>query len=150
MSQPAPLRYAAKTPYDHPYDVQFTPRWKWNIAISLLDDHRVFALLPQFATWTKADHQREADYAQLAYLHLHHSYGVIAGLALDTYGNHGSYISGIVRDHFPVETKDTLRSLARRLDREASRSLAHWRAAGRTTRVWRIQVAYLQKEKFGV
>jgi len=33
--------------------------------------------------------------------------------ALKAYGDHGPDISGVVRDHFPVCTKDYLRSLAR-------------------------------------
>jgi hypothetical protein len=33
--------------------------------------------------------------------------------ALEAYGNHGSQISGCVRDHFPESTKSYLRSLAR-------------------------------------
>lgn len=33
--------------------------------------------------------------------------------ALQTYGDHGPLISGCVRDHFPMFTKDYLRSLAR-------------------------------------
>ena len=33
--------------------------------------------------------------------------------ACDKYGDHGSQISGCVRDHFPDDVKDTLRILAR-------------------------------------
>jgi hypothetical protein len=37
----------------------------------------------------------------------------LAGAALDTYGDHGPLISGVVRDHFPEPIKDELRRLAR-------------------------------------
>jgi hypothetical protein len=34
------------------------------------------------------------------------------GWAFDKYGDHGSHVSGVVRDHFPPEIKNELRELA--------------------------------------
>ena len=39
------------------------------------------------------------------------AHSALVGTALDTYGDHGAQISGIIRDHFPDSVKDTLRSL---------------------------------------
>lgn len=38
----------------------------------------------------------------------------------EAYGNHGAPISGCVRDHFPIEVKNRLRGLARRVTNETS------------------------------
>lgn len=123
--------------YTHPYDLRFKPCRGWTRAITLLDDHRLFRSLPQFATWTKADHVREAEYALRASVRVYEVYYATVRDAEQTYGNHGPLISGIVRDHFPEELKDTLRELCRRGNRERNRSYTHWRAAGRTVGTWR-------------
>jgi len=39
-------------------------------------------------------------------------HSVMARRALDLYGDHGSQISGVVRDHFPTHVKTRLRCLA--------------------------------------
>lgn len=39
----------------------------------------------------------------------------VGAQALSMYGDHGSQISGCLRDHFPEATKDTLRTLARQV-----------------------------------
>jgi hypothetical protein len=39
-------------------------------------------------------------------------HGTMAKRALANYGDHGSLISGCVRDHFPNRVKDALRTLA--------------------------------------
>jgi len=40
------------------------------------------------------------------------SHSKLAQYALETYGDHGSTISGVVRDHFPEHIKTMLRDLA--------------------------------------
>lgn len=144
---PTPLRHAARAPYTHPYDVQFTARYGWTKNITVLDDARVFKLLPQFAGWTRQEHYREALYALRAATILETAYCALAHHALCVYGHEGSLISGIVRDHFPVETKDTLRSLTIRYSREERRSMAHWQASGRRLATWRNERTRLQKER---
>ena len=54
------------------------------------------------------------------------------------YGDgNGQLISGIYRAHFPNETKESLRMLARETSELSARSLAHWQAAGRRVETWR-------------
>lgn len=142
----APLRHAARAPYTHPYDVQFTARYGWTKAITILDDPRVFKLLPQFAAWTRPTHYKEAIFALRTSVTLERAYCAVAVDALATYGDHGSLISSIVRDHFPIEVKDMLRSLTLRYSREERRSLAHWQASGRRLATWRNERTRLQKE----
>lgn len=142
----APLRGAALTTYVHPYDVHFAPQWKWSRSFTILDDHRAFRFFPQFASWTKADHQREAEHALRNAITIYAAYVEVADSALHTYGAHGSLISAIVRDHFPVETRDVLRTLAYRTSRENQRSLAHWKAAGRSVTTWRKQRATMESK----
>lgn len=55
----------------------------------------------------------------------------IAREALAIYGDHGSLISGCVRDHFPLGVKDTLRNLAYTATNYRYQSQAAWRASGR-------------------
>lgn len=44
---------------------------------------------------------------------LSREHDAVAASALATYGDHGPQVSGIVREHFPLVTRDHLRSLAR-------------------------------------
>lgn len=57
----------------------------------------------------------------------------MAKIALDQYGDHGSLISGCVRDHFPDPVKDCLRYMAQRVtyycaeaDKARPRGVRHW------------------------
>ena len=47
-----------------------------------------------------------------------------AGIALETYGDHGWIFSGCVRDHFPSTVKDELRALARLVSDEMDKAKA--------------------------
>jgi hypothetical protein len=46
----------------------------------------------------------------------------IAEKAFDAYGDHGSLISGCVRDHFPEDVKNVLRGLARLCTTESDKA----------------------------
>lgn len=142
-----PLRHTAPGHYDRPYDVKFTPRYGWTKNICILDDHRCFKLFPQFVTWKRDDHVRESGYALRASLTLEASYIALVHDALATYGSDGPLISGIVRDHFPIEVKDLLRSLAMRQSRLADISVAHWLVAGRRITTWRNARHQMEKER---
>lgn len=48
----------------------------------------------------------------------------LAGESLDQFGDHGSLIAGVVRNHFPAEVKDRLRELARSVTRESDLAYA--------------------------
>lgn len=124
-------------PYLDPYAVRFKPCYGWTRAITLLDDPRLFSRFPQFRAWSKVDHLRESAYARTVASELESTYGRLVSAALDTYGDHGTLISGCVQDHFPEVVKDTLRTLAYRASKEFSRSLTHWYAAGRRSSTWR-------------
>jgi hypothetical protein len=57
--------------------------------------------------------------------------------ALRTYGDHGSLISGVVRDHFPPCVKDRLRQLCASYNLLVDRSLECWRQDRRRLSTWR-------------
>lgn len=119
-----------------PYDRRFHAS-KWTRAITVLDDHRLMRILPEFRDWTRDRHRL----ASLAYLQCARDtdrmYASAVDRALSAYGDHGSLVSGVVRAHFPDPVKDDLRTLARLATRYRDQSLAHWRAAGRSARTWR-------------
>lgn len=130
--------------YRYPYRITFKPCYKWTKQITILDEPRLFRMFPQFATWTKADHVREAEYAARAADRLLAAYYGMVRDAEQTYGSHGPLISGIVRDHYPHEVKDTLRETISRANRERDRGWAHWRAAGRTVATWRRLIGSME------
>lgn len=118
---------------------------KWNRTITVADDHRLFARLPEFAGWTRAEHLARAT-SQL-------SHAITCKLqwrrqvetALQAFGDgSGVLISGIVRDHFPGEVKDRLRELAQRSTSLQDTAYAHWRAAGKTMSTYRQEIDRLQ------
>lgn len=65
------------------------------------------------------------------------AHSLCAAKALDLYGDHGSLISGCVRDHFPSPIKDFLRTLAQPVTLESD--------AGYSTRPARVQFATMRK-----
>lgn len=123
--------------YTNPYDVKFRPQLGWTKQITIRDDYRLFKKLPQFAHWTKEDHIRAsetlrtiAEIARAAHVALVH-FGASA------YGMNGPLIAGGFHDDWPGELKDACRSFAHKVSRQLDISLAHWRAAGRTSKTWR-------------
>jgi hypothetical protein len=120
---------------NNPYDRRFKFP-KWNGTVTVLQEHRLFNRLPEFQTWTKAQHHREALYAIQSARILRTAYYDLVAQAESIYGDHGQLISGVIRDHFPDTVKDTLRSLCRQISRESDRSLAHWYAARKAFHTW--------------
>lgn len=121
----------------NPYDRRFHRPLQWNTDVTVLMEHRLFRRLPEFNTWTREQHAREARYALGTALALENTYFLLVRTAEETYGNQGPLISGIVRDHFPDEVKHTFRELVRRVSREFDRSIVHWHAAGKQIHTWR-------------
>ncbi len=119
-----------------PYLRQFTYP-KWSRTVRVTDEHKLFRYLPEFSSWTKAQHYQEALDALQQARAIDSAYQEAVQDALRTYGSQGSLISGIVRDHFPDEVKDLLRSRARALTYHRDRSVAHWQAAGKRLQTWR-------------
>jgi hypothetical protein len=110
---------------------------KWNRYVRVTDVPRLFRQLPEFAGWTRARHEAMArSYLDNAIV-TERMYHATASRALIAYGDHGSLISGIVRDHFPEATKTDLRTLCSLFARDFERSVAHWAAAGRRIETWR-------------
>jgi len=60
----------------------------------------------------------------------------LAKLAMEQFGDHGSLISGCVRDHFPVPVKDRLRDIALEVTRLLDESKIEWRKSGKHLRTW--------------
>jgi len=81
----------------------------------------------------------------LAYAHSR-AHSALASLALDQYGDQGSPIAGVVRDHFPVDVKDRLRSLALEVGQLLDDSKDSWKKARKHLRTWiRLKDAIIAK-----
>lgn len=65
----------------------------------------------------------------------------IAQLASEAYGDAGSLISGVVRDHFPPAVKDQLRGLALYRTACLDSAAESWKDTGRTFATFRRVVA---------
>ena len=71
----------------------------------------------------------------LAYAHSR-AHRDLAKLALSVYGDHGSPISGVVRDHFPEFVKNELRSLSLSVARLLDESKVSWSKARKQLKTW--------------
>lgn len=71
----------------------------------------------------------------LAYAHSR-AHSNLAKLAFKRYGEQGSSIAGVVRDHFPKPMKDRLRTISRKVGELLSESLGDWRCAGKHRATW--------------
>jgi hypothetical protein len=81
----------------------------------------------------------------LAYAHSR-AHSRLASLAFKRYGDQGSLISGIVRDHFPRPMKNSLRAIARKVGKLLDESLYDWRLAGKQRHTWiRLKDATIAK-----
>ena len=83
-----------------------------------------------FSNWTKADHLDAARAHAIARERAAVDHGCLTKEAMDRYGDHGSLISGVMRDHFPPHVKDRLRHLAA-LGAHGSVARLHWKMAGK-------------------
>jgi hypothetical protein len=81
----------------------------------------------------------------LAYAHSR-AHRDLSEQALLVYGDHGSPISGVVRDHFPEFVKNELRSLSLRVARLLDESRVSWSKARKHLRTWiRLKDAIIAK-----
>ena len=87
---------------------------KWNMEVNMLQEPRV--ALKYWHSWgiptSKEAHRQRAEYFEQLHAEYERTYQDLVNYALETYGSHGSLISGVVRDHFPVHVKNRLRFLA--------------------------------------
>lgn len=127
----------ARTTETDPYRRRFGLP-KWNRPATVGDDHRLFARLPEFAGWTKDEHETRATSQLRHSITLHGQWQRQAADALRAFGDgNGVYISGIIRDHFPEDVKTRLRELSHRSSELSTTAYAHWRASGRTMDTFR-------------
>ena len=112
---------------------------KWNRSVTVLDEPSLFSRLPEFADWTRDRHLAAAiDYLSIATV-TSRMHAQIVRTGEDSFGTDGALISGGFRDHWPSATKDAIRTLAQASSDQVDRSLAHWRASGRTVQTWRAK-----------
>lgn len=84
------------------------------------------------------NHEQE----QAAIIHLRAAYWHsrahtrLADRAMSLYGDHGSLIAGVVRNHFPAPIKAKLRYHARSVTSLLDKSRASWRLSGRRFASW--------------
>jgi len=87
---------------------------KWNGPVTMLQEPKVAIRHNQvlgISTSKNANRQR-AEYFTNLYHEIGRTYTDLANLALETYGNDGPQVSGIIRSHFPRDIKDRLRFLS--------------------------------------
>lgn len=131
--------------YDSPYHRRL-PFPTYSGLINVLHDHRLFRRLPEFAYWDKAKHWHAAVETMEAAVRTEQAYQTAIKDALEIYGDgDGRLISGVVREHFPEGTKESLRFLAREAGELSSRSLVHWLASGRRSQTWRAMRARMEQ-----
>jgi len=100
---------------------------KWNIKPTVLDEPRLFRQV--FPEIDKAEHIRRAKKFMKKAVQLLNLWDQEVDKAILQHGQHGALISGVYRDHFPTETKDTLRVLAHGSSLARTASAAHEKAA---------------------
>ena len=88
---------------------------KWSVDVSMLMEPKV--ALRYGVSWglistSKHGNELKADHFEDLALKLKDEWDDVVNLAAKQYGNHGSLISGVYRDHFPDDVKDRLRFLA--------------------------------------
>ena len=85
----------------------------WNGTVSMLREPKV--AIRYAHEWgiptSKSDHAQKADFFNDLAKKMEHEWHAVVDLAVDAYGNSGSLISGVYRDHFPDDVKQRLRFL---------------------------------------
>ncbi len=141
---PDPLGYTPSgkpvlEPDQGPYLERFRPP-KYNSEVTVLvhPDSVPKAYREQlFPGWTKEDHRAAAQLMSVAAQAAESEWNKLVESSVRRHGNgDGRLISGIYREHFPEETKDTLRYLARFASDAGSASVFHHHATGART-PWR-------------
>ncbi len=106
---------------------------QWSVPVSPAHVPRLLRRrLPHF---TKAQHEAHARQHAAAATVAEQRYLALGSAALGEYGTQGPLIAGVLREHFPEPVKDELRRLAHAQSEERDVAWAHWRAAGRRTRM---------------
>ena len=87
---------------------------KWNLPVTMLMEPKV--AIRYNTSWgiptSKSAHAQRVDYFSDLAQKLDHEWNATVDLAVEAYGDQGSLISGVYRDHFPNDVKDRLRFLA--------------------------------------
>jgi len=88
---------------------------KWNVDVSMLMEPKV--ALRHGISWglispSKHGNELKVDHFEDLARKLKDEWDDVVSLAAKEYGDHGSLISGVYRDHFPDDVKDRLRFLA--------------------------------------
>src|SRR5687767_14966046 len=90
---------SARDQEQNPYRRLFTYP-KWNRLVRVTDQHQLFGRLPEFATWSKTDHERAACAYLLTAKALDSAWGNALPIFAQLYGEgNGVLISGVYRDH---------------------------------------------------
>lgn len=103
----------ATTILDDPMYVRRTRMPKWNVPVSMLQEPKVAIRHTSWGISTsKSANAQRAEYFSSLAQRLQREWDAVVELAIQTYGNQGSLVSGVYRDHFPNNVKDRLRFLA--------------------------------------
>lgn len=108
---------------------------KWNREVSVLHEPRLMKRIPAFAKMTKAEHLAKAHEFQAKARVAKHAYNEAVKAAVAKHGEKGPIISGAYQEHFPEDVKDQLRELAHKGPIYSDAALAHWKNAGKRTRL---------------
>ncbi len=120
----------------NPYERRFTFP-KWTRTVTVLDEHRLFARLPEFSGWSKARHEQTARDYLAAMRDTRTLHNAILAIYERHLGTDGPLISGGFREPWPDYAKDYCRYHAQRTTEFSAMSLAHWQAAGKRIATWR-------------
>ena len=86
---------------------------KWNGTVSMLREPKV--AIRHALDWgiptSKSAHAQKADFFCDLARKMEDEWNATVNLAIEAYGNQGSLISGVYRDHFPEDVKQRLRFL---------------------------------------
>jgi hypothetical protein len=87
---------------------------KWNVPVSMLRDHKVAIRHAEELgiPFSKHAHVLRADFFRTRAAKFSREWNEVIELAVKLFGDQGSYVSGVYREHFPDEVKDRLRFLA--------------------------------------
>ena len=116
---------------------------KWNSRPRACDTSIAFRREIAGQAWTRDEHDRAAAWWHARAGEFAQGWIVCRDLALQAHGDgDGVLISGVYREHFPVDVKDRLRALAHARTAAEDYSLAHWTyGARRTAATWRRRIA---------
>jgi len=109
----------------NPYTTIFKQYAGWNISPTVLDDPRLFKVLPHFADWTRADHADLIECLESSERTLRDAWRDAIVVAERTFGADGPVISGGLRESWPADVKDHVRDLAHAVTDTVRKIKAH-------------------------